>query len=159
MSRLGHARVLALVVLIVAAWMPSAWQGMADEPARIELVVVETTTGAHSFQTEIADTPHLRERGLMFRHRLADDRAMLFDWGQVRVATMWMRNTYIPLDMVFISSSGRVESIAENTEPHSLKIISSQIPVAAVLEVTAGTAKRIGLKPGDKVVHKMFKAE
>ena len=95
----------------------------------------------------------------MFRHRLADDRAMLFDWGQVRVATMWMRNTYIPLDMVFISSAGRVESIAENTEPQSLKIISSQIPVAAVLEVAAGTAKRIGLKPGDKVVHKMFKAE
>ena len=130
----------------------------AAEPARVEPVTVETTSGRYTFQAEIADTPELRERGLMFRHRLPEDRGMLFDRGSVREATMWMKNTYIPLDMIFIRRSGKVANVAENTVPFSETIISSDGPVAGVLEVTAGTAKRIGLKPGDTVLHAMFDA-
>ena len=128
----------------------------AASAARIEVVVVETTTGAYKFRTEIADTQELRERGLMFRHQLPSDHAMLFDWGRSQMATMWMRNTYISLDMIFILSDGTVESIAQGTVPRSLEIVSSHGQVSAVLEVAAGTAERIGLRPGDRVTHAIF---
>lgn len=149
---------LAVVLAVMCIWAPAAQPQATPAPAAIERVVIETASGAHTFKAEIADTPALRERGLMFRHKLPADRAMLFDWGDVRVATMWMRNTFVALDMIFISSTGHIERIAENTEPQSLEIISSRVPVAAVLEVAAGTAARLGIKPGDKVVHRMFKA-
>lgn len=139
---------LALLVLI---------QGTrASDPARIEPVVIETAQGRFTFSAEIADTPELRQRGLMFRQRLPEDRAMLFDWGVVKPVSMWMRNTYVSLDMIFITADGRVARIAEATEPFSETTIASGVPVAAVLEVVAGTAKRIGLKAGDRVIHPMF---
>jgi uncharacterized membrane protein (UPF0127 family) len=128
----------------------------AAEPARLEQVVVETAKGRFAFTTEIADTPELRQRGLMFRQRLPEDRAMLFDWGRVEPVSMWMRNTLVSLDMIFIAVDGRVAKVAEATEPLSETTISSDGPVAAVLEVVAGTAERIGLKPGDRVHHPMF---
>ena len=147
--------VVTAAVLIAVASSPV----QADQAARLERVVIETETGAYRFQAEIADTPALRERGLMFRRELAADRAMLFDWGRELVATMWMRNTYVPLDMIFIASDGRVAGIAENTVPQSLETISSGVPVTAVLEVAAGTARRIGLKSGDRVTHRIFKSQ
>ena len=119
---------------------------------------METADGRFTFTAEIADTPELRQRGLMFRHQLPDDRGMLFDWGEVQPISMWMRNTYVSLDMVFIAADGRVVRIAEATEPLSETTIPSGVPVAAVLEVVAGTADRIGLKPGDRVHHPMFGA-
>jgi hypothetical protein len=82
---------------------------------------------------------------------------MLFDWGEVQPISMWMRNTYVSLDMIFIAADGRVVRIAEATEPLSETTIPSGVPVAAVLEVVAGTADRIGLKPGDRVHHPMFR--
>jgi uncharacterized membrane protein (UPF0127 family) len=151
-----YAVATVTVALLIAAALGHV---RADQAMRVELVVIETDTGTHQFNTEVADTPTLRERGLMFRHELAGDRAMLFDWGRELVATMWMRNTYVPLDMIFIASDGRVAGIAENTVPQSLETISSGVPVAAVLEVAAGTARRIRLKPGDRVIHRIFKAE
>jgi uncharacterized protein len=148
--------VLALcVALTLALWLvPGATR--ADEPPRLEPVVIETSEGRFTFQTEIADTPELRQRGLMFRQRLPEDRAMLFDWHRVAPVSMWMRNTYVSLDMIFIAADGRVVKVAEATVPFSEDIISSGEPVAAVLEVVAGTAKRIGLEPGDRVHHPMF---
>jgi uncharacterized protein len=128
----------------------------AQEPARLETVAIVTDQGRFEFTTEIADTPDLRRRGLMYRHRLPEDRAMLFDWGRVEPVSMWMRNTYVSLDMIFIAADGRVVRVAEATEPLSEKTISSGVPVAAVLEVVAGTADRIGLEPGDTVHHRMF---
>jgi uncharacterized protein len=92
----------------------------------------------------------------MFRHHLPEDRAMLFDWGRVEPVSMWMRNTYVSLDMIFIAADGRVVRVAERTEPLSETTIASGVPVAAVLEVVAGTAERIGLKAGDRVHHPMF---
>ena len=128
----------------------------AQQPARLEPVTIETDEGRFTFTAEIADTPELRQRGLMFRHQLPQDRAMLFDWGRVEPVTMWMRNTHVSLDMIFIAADGEVVRIAEATEPYSDDIISSGVPVAAVLEVVAGTADRIGLEPGDRVHHPMF---
>jgi uncharacterized membrane protein (UPF0127 family) len=126
------------------------------EPARIEQVGVQTASGVFTFQAEIADTPELRERGLMFRQRLPDDRGMLFELSDVGEIAMWMRNTYVALDMVFIGNSGTVTSVVSDTVPLTDTIIRSEGVVAAVLELKAGTAKRIGLKAGDRIIHPSF---
>ena len=131
--------------------------GAAAQDLRVETVTVVTAQGKFDFQAEIADTPEARQKGLMFRKSMPANRGMLFDYGGSTKAAMWMRNTYISLDMLFIARDGTVRYVAENTKPLTLDVISAGIPVAAVLEVIAGTAKRIGLKPGDRVIHPMFK--
>lgn len=136
----------------------AAVAALAEEPvARLEPVTIVTASGETAFTAEIADSELSRQRGLMFRHDLPADRAMLFDFGQARPVGMWMKNTYIALDMIFIRADGRVAAVAENTVPHSLRVIGVEEPVLAVLEVAAGTASRIGLKPGDRVYHRIFK--
>jgi uncharacterized membrane protein (UPF0127 family) len=126
------------------------------EPAGIDLVVIVTEKGQFPFKTEMALTDSQRMRGLMFRQRLPADRAMLFDWGRDLQARMWMKNTYISLDMIFIRRDGKVANIVRGTTPKSLEVISSEGMVAAVMEVAAGTADRIGLKPGDHVLHPLL---
>jgi len=117
---------------------------------------IATDGDATMFTVEIADTDMSRERGLMFRQRLPEDRGMLFDFKREDNVAMWMKNTYLPLDMVFISRAGIVVNVAQNTEPLSERIIPSGAPTYAVLEVNAGTAKAIGLKSGDRVQHSLF---
>jgi uncharacterized protein len=136
--------------------------GLADAGAedaslsKIEPVTVATAGGATMFTVEIADTDELRERGLMFRQRLPRDRGMLFDFGQPQPVAMWMKNTYMPLDMVFIRPDGSIAYVAENTVPQSLDVIGVREPVLAVLELAGGTARRIGLRAGDLVYHRIF---
>ena len=129
---------------------------VADLTWRVQPVTVTTASGDHVFQSEIADTGLLRARGLMERPSLAADRAMLFDFERTAPVTMWMKNTYISLDMIFIREDGIVHWIERDTVPYSKAIISSGGPVRAVLEVAAGTAVRIGVKPGDVVRHAIF---
>jgi uncharacterized membrane protein (UPF0127 family) len=123
----------------------------------LETVTVVTASGRHVFQAEVMRTPDERARGLMFRRFLPADRGMLFDFQRVEPVAMWMQNTYIPLDMVFIRADGTVARIAERTEPLSTRTIPSGEPVLGVLEVNAGVAERIGLKAGDRVEHPMFR--
>ena len=144
--------VLAGLVLCFLAFAATA----EDAFLRTETVAVETATGTTRFTAEIADTDALRAKGLMFRRSLAPDRAMLFDFGEPRLVSMWMKNTYIPLDMVFIRADGTVAGVARDTKPHALDVIGVDEPILGVLEVAAGTAARIGLEPGDKVRHPMF---
>ncbi|MDH3742123.1 MAG: DUF192 domain-containing protein [Hyphomicrobiales bacterium] len=151
---LQFAKVLTAAVLCWLIVAPVA--GNAQDAMRVETVTVTTARGTFKFQTEIADTQSTRERGLMFRKTMLPDRAMLFHWGQPLVASMWMQNTYISLDMLFIAGDGTVRYVAENTKPLSRDIVSAGTMVAGVLEVIAGTAERIGLKPGDKVAHPIF---
>jgi uncharacterized membrane protein (UPF0127 family) len=145
----GGAVVMLLVLALIVVASPPANVGAAPATERLTLV---TATGEHVFEVEIAETPEQKSRGLMFRTALGENAGMLFPYGEPQAVTMWMRNTYIPLDMVFIAQGGTVHRIARNTEPFSEKIIASGGPVVAVLEVKAGTADRIGLKPGDTVV-------
>jgi uncharacterized membrane protein (UPF0127 family) len=154
-------RLLRTVICCVVLAVLSVASGfaLAQEPARIEPVTVVTAKEATIFDSEIADTDDLRARGLMFRHKLPEDRAMLFDFGAPRPAAMWMKNTYISLDMLFIRADGSIAAVAENTEPLSLQTISVQEPVKAVLEVAAGTVKRLGIQREDKVFHSIFKEE
>jgi uncharacterized protein len=113
-------------------------------------------SGRHAFQVEVARNDADRAQGLMFRRNLAPDRGMLFDFVRVQPISMWMQNTYIPLDMIFIRADGTIARVAENAEPLSTRTIPSGEPVLAVLEVPGGTAARLGIKPGDRVEHSLF---
>ena len=118
--------------------------------------MVETQGGKEIFRAEIADTPQLRQQGLMFRKHMGANEGMLFDFGSPRPVHMWMKNTFISLDMIFIRKDGTVIAIGANTEPFSEAVIGVEEPVKGVLEVVAGTAARLGLKPGDRVYHPIF---
>ena len=107
----------------------------------------------HTIEIELAETSQQKAMGLMFRKNLARRAGMLFPYASPQELTMWMRNTYIPLDMVFIAKGGLVHRIEENTEPFSERIIASKGKVIAVLELAGGVARELGLKPGDKVEH------
>lgn len=113
---------------------------------------VESGSSVHRFTVELALSPRQQAQGLMFRRRLAADAGMLFVYPTPRIITMWMRNTYIPLDMMFIGPDGRIVRIAERTRPMSTETISSGRPALAVLEVNAGTAARLGIRSGDRVI-------
>lgn len=135
------------VLLAALLWAAAAW---AFEESSL---TVETATGSHQFTIEIARTPQEQGLGLMHRRALAPDFAMLFPFAQAREASFWMRDTYVSLDMVFIAEDGVVHRIERGTEPLSLRSVQSRGPVIAVLEFVAGTADRIGLQPGDTVIH------
>ena len=149
MSRL---RTLFLTIVGLVALVATS---LADAP--LETLTFQTADGPRAFQVEVSDTPEKREVGLMYRRSLAADRGMLFDFERPQAIAMWMKNTYVSLDMVFVSATGEVKRIAENTEPLSTRTISSGGPVRYVVELPAGTAKRIGLKPGDGVAHRRIK--
>lgn len=147
------------VFLACFLWL-GFWSAALAETAQIsklEPVTVASEKSVTMFTAEIADTQELRERGLMFRHLLPEDKAMLFDYGNPRPVAMWMKNTNISLDMLFIREDGTIAAIAENTVPQSLDTISVQEPVRGVLEMAAGTVKRLGLRPNDRVYHRIFK--
>jgi uncharacterized protein len=120
-----------------------------------ELTIV-SASGPHRFTVEVAETPAQMEQGLMFRRTMAPDAGMLFDYKTPTVATMWMRNTLIPLDMLFVDAQGRVVNIRERAVPQSLDTIAAAAPVRAVIELNGGTAARLGIAPGDQVQHPIF---
>ena len=121
--------------------------------APLEIV---TKSGVQVFSVEMATTEEEKSTGLMYRKELADGKGMLFDFSPEQQVSMWMKNTYISLDMIFIRADGRILRIAENTEPFSTAIISSGGPAKGVLEVIAGTAQKYGIQPGDRVAHPLF---
>jgi len=124
--------------------------------ADLQTVEIASKNGVHAFQVEMAITPEEKERGLMFRRELADGHGMLFDFFVDQDVAFWMKNTYIPLDMIFIRADGRILRIAENAQPLSERNIPSGGPVRAVLEVIGGTARRMGIAPGDRVSGSIF---
>ncbi len=146
-----------LIMLVAFSAMPLTSPAYATSKMRVETVVITTASGEYSFEAEIADTPQHKSQGLMRRPLMDADRGMLFDNGDDREMFMWMKNTILALDMIFITKDGTVARIAKNTVPFSETIIPSGQPVRGVLEVIAGTADRIGLKAGDKVKHAMFR--
>ena len=139
--------VAAVVTLVASVSAPAA------EVQPLEIV---TKSGVHVFSVEIAKTEQERATGLMYRKELAEGRGMLFDFSPEQQVSMWMKNTLIPLDMIFIRGDGRILRIAENTEPQSEKIIPSGGLAKGVLEVIGGTAKKYGIQPGDRVAHPLF---
>ena len=148
---------LALACLApLAAGAQEEPTGPQPELPKEKLVIVTKDGKQHALQVELARTPEQQEVGEMFRTKVPEDGGMLFDWGAVRESNMWMRNTLVPLDMLFIGPHGTIRHIAEDTVPHSEAIIPSGGPVRATLEVAGGTAKRLGIVVGDKVLNPVF---
>ena len=154
--RMTTRRTLLLLVSAIATRFsapPAAAQ--LQRFAMSELTIV-SSNGPHHFTVEVADTPAQMEQGLMFRRAMGPDAGMLFDYKTPTVATMWMQNTLIPLDMLFVDAQGRIVNIHERAVPLSADVISAAAPVRAVIELNGGTAARLGIKPGDLVVHPIF---
>ena len=146
-----HAGLLAVFVAALVSFASNGEQAASVQP--LEIV---TKSGVQVFSVEMATTEQEKETGLMYRKELPDGKGMLFDFSPEQQVSMWMKNTYIPLDMIFIRADGRILRIAENTEPLSTKIISSGGLAKGVLEVIAGTAQKYGIAPGDRVAHPLF---
>lgn len=142
-----------LVALLLLAYPAGAQVAFETSP-----LAIETASGTLGFEVELAVDPEQRRQGLMFRERLGADQGMLFDFERTAPVTMWMRNTFISLDMLFIEADGRIARIATDTEPLSDAVIGSGGPVRAVLELAAGTSARRGIAVGDRVVHPIFAA-
>jgi uncharacterized membrane protein (UPF0127 family) len=148
-------RLGSLVGAVVACLL---WSGLVPAHAAGEATIeIISKSGVHPFVVELAANDAEREHGLMFRKELPEGRGMLFDFDHEQPVAFWMHNTFIPLDMIFIRADGRILRIAENTEPLSDRQIRSGGPVRAVLEVIGGTARKLGIEPGDKVAGAFFK--
>ena len=149
---------ILVAVSVLLVWTAAAtWPVFAQEPfARGRLTIVSAAGERNQFMVEIASTPQQRSLGLQGRRQLAPDQGMLFDFGRIEPVFMWMKNTYLPLDMIFISGEGRIVNIAPETTPESLTIIESAAPVRWVLEVRARTAARLGIQAGDRVEHRII---
>jgi len=144
---------LAFLVAGAVATRPAAAQLQTFKTASL---TISGSGGGHRFTVELAETPAEMEQGLMFRPSLAPDAGMLFDFKEPTMATMWMHNTLIPLDMLFVDRNGRIVNIAERTVPESDEIIAAAAPVRAVIELNGGTAARLGIRPGDRVLYPIF---
>ena len=150
----ASVRPLLALLLFVAVAPATLAQSLQSFPTAD--LTIESASGRHKFHVELATTPAQLEQGLMFRRSLAPDAGMLFDFQHPSPASMWMKNTFIPLDMVFIDNSGRIINIAERAVPQSLDMIAAAAPARAVLELNGGTAARLGIRPGDRVVFPIF---
>ena len=126
------------------------------EYAGPETVLLETPDGLHAFTVEVAVTPRAFQRGLMFREEMGADEGMLFFYDQPQEASFWMKNTLIPLDLLYIEEDGTVAKIVRNAVPGSLASMRSGVPVAAVLEINGGRAAELGVEPGSTLHHLVF---
>ena len=151
---------LESIARLAAATLVACWALIAAFPAARaagqDTIEIVTRTGVHAFTVELATNTAERAVGLMYRKELPEGRGMLFDFHDDQPVQFWMHNTYIPLDMIFIAGDGRVVRVAENAKPMSDDLIPSGRPVRAVLEVIAGTARKFGIAPGDRVTGAFF---
>jgi uncharacterized membrane protein (UPF0127 family) len=148
------ARLGALLLTLLAATACAAGPETAEPFEYLQQADATILSGdkSHEFRVWIADTPLRRSRGLMFIRELAPGRGMLFLYDSPQFAYFWMQNTYVSLDLLFIASDGRIVNIAEYATPLSTRLIGSEAPVTAVLEVIAGTVHRLGIREGDRIV-------
>ena len=150
-SRAALAALFVACMIGLGLGLNAYFHGPAASGMRRETITLTTSAGAKMIAAEIALSGPEQEQGLMFRKQLGDDEGMLFIYKRPQDITMWMRNTYIPLDMVFIGANGRIAHIVEGAEPLSERIISSGGKAQSVLELKAGTVRRLGLATGDRV--------
>ena len=143
---------IASAISALLFFVASSALAVAQETFPTEKLEITTASGVtHHFTVELANTDAQRQQGLMFRKSMAADRGMIFDFDMDREVAMWMKNTFIPLDMLFISKAGKITHISPSAAPHSEAIIDSRGPVRFVLELNAGVAKKLGIAAGDSV--------
>ena len=165
---MGYGLAMIRAFLLAFAGLVAAVAAVPDSvvaPARAEQVkpfaiseatIVTASGNRYPFQVELARTPDERAQGLQGRKVLAADAGMLFEFTPPQPVAMWMKDTHVSLDMIFITADGRIVNIARDTTPRSLAVLESAAPVRGVLEVRAGTTARLGIRPGDRVFHKIF---
>lgn len=159
LSRRSWAIAASILLSAARAVAADSDEAMLDRHfERSSLQIATTDARLHNFNVWVADREARQQRGLMHIRSLPPDAGMLFIYPQPRPVSMWMKNTHVPLDMLFVRADGRVDSIVENTQPMSLETIESQRPVLAVIELNAGTASRLGIRPGARVIHPAFAA-
>lgn len=149
-SVLSRRALLGTLLALVAA-VPGQARAQGAEKFKTGKLTIVSAGKRNDFNVELAITDRQQQQGLMFRRTMAPDAGMLFDYVTPTRITMWMKNTYIPLDMIFIGADGKVVDIAERAVPQSETIIPSKVPARAVLELNGGTAQRLGIKIGDTV--------
>ena len=155
----GRLRRVAAALCLCAGLLPLLAQAAApaaDEGFPRSALEIRSAGGRQWFTIRIADTEARRELGLMFVTKMPSDEGMLFPEDRPQVMSMWMKNTYIPLDMLFIDTRGHIVCLIANAKPESLEILSCDKPAKAVLEINGGEAQRRGIKVGDVVVHATF---
>ena len=159
-KQVGRGTARAIMFLALASFILSGFPDPTRADEQYSTLTISNKNGTRSqFLVELMETPQERAQGLMFRKHLGEDQGMLFDFGKSDEVHMWMKNTFISLDMIFIREDGIIHRIEKNTEPHSLRTVASKGPVLGVLEIPAGTSVRLSLRPGDKVEHPMFGTE
>lgn len=156
MNRLARAAGFTVLALLAAAAGAAQFAPAQLRDFPSDRLSIELRRGREPYRIWVADTPARQEQGLMFLTEFPPGYGMLFPQPAPRVLTMWMKNTYVSLDMLFIGSDGRILHITRDATPLSTAIISSGVPVSAVLEIRAGEAQRLGIREGDRVVHPLF---
>jgi len=154
-SGLRDRRRLVLFVLLLSALPAAIVRAQLQSFPTASLAIV-TASGMHKFTVEVATAPAQQEQGLMFRQHLAPNAGMIFDFGTPQTTSFWMKNTWIPLDMLFVDATGRIINIHERAVPRSLTPIASEAPARAVIELNGGTATRLDIRPGDRVIFPIF---
>ena len=151
-------------ILLSSLWLLMAAPALAQsgQPAPLdfgptEKLSIQSKDKTHVFNVEVADTDELQARGMMYRDGVADDAGMLFEFDKPKVATIWMKNTGIPLDILFVRPNGRILKIEHSAKPYTLRLSSSEAPVSAVVELRGGLSRQLGIRPGDIVEHGFFK--
>lgn len=156
-GRYGRALLVVAALACASALADSPDARQLDEIfPRSTLQIATPDARLHTFRIWVAQDDARRARGLMFVRELKDDEGMLFIYPQEQPVSMWMKNTLVPLDMLFVNASGRVERVVANTRPHSLAAIESQKPVLAVVELKGGAAARLKIARGAQVIHAAF---
>lgn len=149
---------IAALLVVAPLLAPLPLNAQQDIEFERDVLSIATRSGdVLKFSVELAESSEQKSRGLMFRRQMADNEGMLFLHRRDRVLTMWMANTVLPLDMLFIERDGTIARIQTNTIPQSREVISSRTRVRAVLELNAGTTRKFGIAVGDKVNHERFK--
>ena len=153
-------RIASLASAVLALFLCLSFSAFAEEKFETQPLTIVTKGGkSHAFTVELAVTPRQREQGLMNRREMPADHGMLFAFGETRQVFMWMKNTYLPLDMLFIAKDGKIRAIKENAEPLSESIIDSQGPIDYVLELNGGTVKRLGIRTGNRVKNELLESQ
>lgn len=147
----------ALAAVAASIWLAFGSAALAqDKPLPVTTIVIDTEHGPHTFRVEIAADHASQEKGLMFRRQMPPDDGMLFEFPRPEMQFFWMKNTILPLDIIFIRANGTISSIAPNAVPYSTTTIPSIEPVRAVLELNGGRAAQLGIEPDDVVHHAFF---
>jgi uncharacterized membrane protein (UPF0127 family) len=145
-----------IFALFLIFGLTGIWGAQATESFKHSRLAIHSGDVVHPFTIEIAETSWQRAQGLQYRKSMAPDHGMLFNFRKPVSVSMWMKNTYMPLDILFISEHGKIINIIHNTEPLSLSSINAVGPAKGALELLAGTVNRLNIKAGDMVLHPIF---